>query len=885
MMQGSDDGQRDGPSWVGKRLEELDYAKQTAESREHYFKSPHYVNSVLLGKPELPSRSSQEYLMRRNTSPMRDYVEEVRPLLDALPMSLGSRSLRPHPARVGMVADEFFYKSMDSTAALAYVSPDNYVAAAEDVEILVVSSTWRGLNGEWSGLASPASAKRTFLLEKVLPHFRAKNIPVVFYSKEDPPNYEQFLGIAQASDYIFTSAAEVVSDYRRDCGNALSVDVLSFGVNPLHHSPVYSRRHRIPDVLFAGSWHSHKYPERSAGARKIFDGVIASSRNLLIFDRNWDLENTRYFFPEEYRKFLAPSVDHGLLLKLQRISDFNINLNSVISSTTMYANRVVELQAMGSMVISNYNAGVNNRFPGVLTAETATDVRSTLDLMPATELYELQMEGLRCAYSDHLAHDRMADILKTVGLTRTSRPRVCAVVDAAAHTLSEVVSNQTLNGVAVVTRAQLQGRRGDFDIAVPLSERYCYGTTHLEDLVNGFKYADVDFVLKAYSAGAGQRDIPQHEVSAAMPKPEVGAVWIASEAGERYLSGQRVEGSGYAMDAFGVARRDEAIHLTDAPVVNERQEYLLSVIVPVFNNGPHLLNKCIRSLSRSSIFDRMQIVLVDDGSTDVRTLQILQEMQARYQQVLLHEFETGGSGSASRARNMGLELATAPWVTYLDPDNEAVEDGYAKLTELCIANGLDFALGDMLKYAEATQYFDNARLLQSHLQQGEGKGQVPYPGILSRLAFYPMSIQAMVINTDWLRSLGLEQPVGALGQDSFFFQQVVHAARKIEVLAQPVHIYYGSVQGSVVNTVGPGFFRKYLPLEAARAAWLQETGQLEDYKKTRAQSAMQHWYLSKLKLADGESYEECLSLVRQLASFYKPIEWEADEVAELLKRS
>jgi hypothetical protein len=884
MMHGSSDVPGRRASWVGERLEELDYAQQTAESREHYFKSAHYVNSVLQGKPELPSRSPQEYLTRRNVSPMLAYVEELRPLLDELPTTLGSRSLRPHTAKVGMVADEFFYKSMDSTAELTYVSPDNYAAAAEEVEVLVVSSTWRGLNGDWAGLASPGSKKRTFLLEKVLPHFRANNIPVVFYSKEDPPNYAQFLGIAQASEYIFTSAAEVVPDYRRDCGNSLSVDVLSFGVNPLHHSPVYSRRHRIPDVLFAGSWHARKYPERSASARKIFDGVIASSKNLVIFDRNWDLANSRYFFPEEYTKYLAPSVDHGLLLKLQRMTDFNINLNSVISSTTMYANRAVELQAMGSMVISNYNAGINNRFPGVLTAETTTDVRLTLDLMPATELYQVQMEGLRRAYSDHLAHDRMADILRTVGITRIGpTPRVCAVVDPAARTLDEVVAGQTLNGVAVVSPAQLQSRRGDFDIAVPLSDRYRYATTHLEDLANGFKYADVDFVLKAYSSGQG--GIPQHETTGTMPEPEVGAVWIASDAGDRYLSGQRVEGAGYAMDAFGVARRDEAIHLTDTAAGSERQEYLLSVIVPVFNNGPHLLNKCIRSLSRSSIFDRMQIVLVDDGSTDPRTLQILQELRARYEQVVLYKFEPGGSGSASRARNKGLELAIASWVTYLDPDNEAVEDGYAKLTELCIANELDFALGDMLKYAEAIHYFDNARILQRHLQASEGKDNVPYPDILSRLAFYPMSIQAMVIDTEWLRSLGLEQPVGALGQDSFFFQQLVHASRKVEVLTEPIHIYYASVQGSVVNTVGPAFFRKYLPLEAARAAWLQETGQLEDYKKTRAQSAMRHWYLPKLKLVDAENYQECLTLVQQLAAVYAPIAWEDDEVAELLQRS
>lgn len=316
--------------------------------------------------------------------------------------------------------------------------------------------------------------------------------------------------------------------------------------------------------------------------------------------------------------------------------------------------------------------------------------------------------------------------------------------------------------------------------------------------------------------------------------------------------------------------------------MDDGQEALLSVIIPVYNNGPHLLNKCIRSLSRSSIFDRMQILLVDDGSSDLRTQQILEEIALRHHQVRLYRFEIGGSGSASRARNKGLELATAPWITYLDPDNEAVEDGYAKLVELCTRKALDFALGDMLMYAETVKRLDNARVLGRHLQDHEGHRVVPYPDILQRLDFYPMSIQAMVINAHWLRSLGLEQPVGALGQDSFFFQQLVHEARRIDVLYQPVHIYYGSVQGSVVNTIGLDFFRKYLPLEAARAGWLRDIGQIEEYKKTRAQSFMKYWFLPKLKLVDAQDYSEAVTILHQLAAFYEPITWDDAEVAVVM---
>lgn len=865
---------------VKQRIKELEAAKASGEARKGYFGSKYYADSVVAGAPLFPTSSASEYLQRRNKSSVQGYVEQMLPALDAIPSTLGSRSLRPHPVHIGIIADEFLYKSFDATAQLSVVTPSNYLEVAEDVDLLIVASTWRGQNDVWKGLPALNSQIRAFLIDQVIPHFKERNLPVVFYSKEDPPNYDQFLAVAQAADYVFTCAEEVVADYIKDCPDAKSVQSLSFGVNPLHHSPVYSRRHRLQEVLFAGSWHVNKYPERRLAARKIFDGVIESSRDLVIFDRNWDLENGRYFFPDEYIPYLAPAVEHGTLLKLQKFADFNINLNSVVASETMYANRVIELQAMGSMVISSYNIGVNNKFPNVLTAEASSDVRDTIDRISDSDLYEVQMEGVRRAYSDHLAHDRMADILRTVGINHlTDVPRICAVVDTTTDHLPKVISEQTVRNVSVIRKSELESRRGDFDIAVPFSSEYVYAPTHIEDLCNGFKYADVDFVTKSLSRHAASAE---HEPTSFLPDPAAGAIWLNSPAGAQYAEGANVRGSGYAMDSLGLSSFSDRIDLGGSAGRLDEPDYLVSVIVPVYNNGPYLLNKCIRSLSRSSIFHRMQILLVDDGSTDLRTKQILEELTGKYSQVTVFSFEPGGSGSASRARNKGLDLATAPWITYLDPDNEAVSDGYARLIEIAAQRSSDLVVGDMLKFSDAQQRFKYARRLRQHLTSAEDGSLVPQEDILLRLEFYPMSIQAMVMNAEWLKGLGLQQPVGALGQDSFFFQQLVHYAQRIDVLELPIHVYYGSVSKSVVNTIGPNFFKKYLPLEAARSSWLEEIGAIELYKQTRGQSFMKLWYLRKLQQVDAGDLEECTALVRQLAAFYNPVVWEDAEVNRVL---
>ena len=91
-------------------------------------------------------------------------------------------------------------------------------------------------------MANPFSARRKELFEMIA-YFKKLGKKVVFYSKEDPINYEKFVDIAAQCDYIFTTAVEKVKDYKRDCNNE-NVFVLEFGVNPLYHHPIGMRNIR-----------------------------------------------------------------------------------------------------------------------------------------------------------------------------------------------------------------------------------------------------------------------------------------------------------------------------------------------------------------------------------------------------------------------------------------------------------------------------------------------------------------------------------------------------------------------------------------------------------------------------------------------------------------
>ena len=102
---------------------------------------------------------------------------------------------------------------------------------------------------------------------------------------------------------------------------------------------------------------------------------------------------------------------------------------------------------------------------------------------------------------------------------------------------------------------------------------------------------------------------------------------------------------------------------------------------PYITTGNIFMAAASEASLRSSIFDRMNIYLVDDGSTDQATLDIVDDLSRRYDNVIPFYFNDGGSGSAARPRNKGVQLAAEKYVTYLDPDNEAISDGYARLLQ------------------------------------------------------------------------------------------------------------------------------------------------------------------------------------------------------------
>ena len=94
--------------------------------------------------------------------------------------------------------------------------------------------------------------------------------------------------------------------------------------------------------------------------------------------------------------------------------------------------------------------------------------------------------------------------------------------------------------------------------------------------------------------------------------------------------------------------------------------YTFSIVMAVFNVEEYL-DEAISSLVRQDYgFDRVQVILVNDGSTD-GSLEKCREWQQRYpDNILVATKENGGQASA---RNLGMQYAGGRIINFMDPDD------------------------------------------------------------------------------------------------------------------------------------------------------------------------------------------------------------------------
>lgn len=107
----------------------------------------------------------------------------------------------------------------------------------------------------------------------------------------------------------------------------------------------------------------------------------------------------------------------------------------------------------------------------------------------------------------------------------------------------------------------------------------------------------------------------------------------------------------------------------------------VSIIMPCYNDGNYILESIDSALNQS--YSDIELIIVDDGSTDEKTLKVLDEIKNRGIRVIKSRNQ-----KPAAARNLGIENATGEYILPLDSD-DLIEKDYVEKAVFILENDIN----------------------------------------------------------------------------------------------------------------------------------------------------------------------------------------------------
>ncbi|MGJ6980112.1 glycosyltransferase family protein [Aestuariimicrobium soli] len=351
-------------------------------------------------------------------------------------------------ARALVIADDFTLAAFKYEWHQVQADPQGWPDQLDGIDLLFVESAWAGNGGLWQYQVTGPKAPSGALVDLV-GACRERGVPTVFWNKEDPAHFDDFIATAELFDHVWTTDAGTVGRYRERLGHD-RVGVLPFAVQPAVHHPLRTLADKPSGVAFAGTWFAHKFPERRAQMELLFPAAAAVSGDSDPFEiwSRFAGKGEQYEFPEPWSGHVVGSLTYDQMLSAYRAYKVFLNVNTVTDSPTMCARRVLEITACGTPVLSPPAAALRPFLgEGVAIVESADEAADTLGRLLSDEHERARLVhlGQRELWRHHTYSHRVDQLLSAFGHAGVAgrRPLVSVVTatrrpEQVAHLLRQV---------------------------------------------------------------------------------------------------------------------------------------------------------------------------------------------------------------------------------------------------------------------------------------------------------------------------------------------------------------------------------------------------------------------------------------------------------------
>ena len=220
----------------------------------------------------------------------------------------------------------------------------------------------------------------------------------------------------------------------------------------------------------------------------------------------------------------------------------------------------------------------------------------------------------------------------------------------------------------------------------------------------------------------------------------------------------------------------------------------ISVIVPVYNVEAYL-ERCVESILQQT-YAHFELILINDGSTD-SSGQICDHLASQYENIKVYHIENAG---VSNARNMGIQLATGSWVTFIDSDDFVTQDYLATLASAVEGLNVGFVIAplhhikngivtDLPSHSGKTELWSTEETMKELL-------------MTTRTSFFPV---AKLFKRDLLADEKFNTNYH-LAEDALFLTELLLKTRCSSVFIDKPVYYYDHREGSATTSVNQHVF-------------------------------------------------------------------------------
>ena len=199
-------------------------------------------------------------------------------------------------------------------------------------------------------------------------------------------------------------------------------------------------------------------------------------------------------------------------------------------------------------------------------------------------------------------------------------------------------------------------------------------------------------------------------------------------------------------------------------------DHIISAIIPVYNAEDSICN-ALDSIKKQDIKD-VEIVIVNDGSTDRTAIEVLSYMDRNPNMDILYiSQENSGPGAA---RNIGLNYASGRYISFLDSDDFIPKHAYRQFINVVNKWNCDVVIGSYMRRIDDGSWYVPQEI-KKICEDNDGKNLAgEYPVVIKNPSLWNRLYRREFLEKNNIRFLNENH-----GEDVIFNLDVIRCAEKV----------------------------------------------------------------------------------------------------------